>query len=345
MIDSDLYCLFTGSRLFKNMRSIICISASVRAACHQASVCFPLYRGLSLCNSSERLADAEFASKTVIAQQPCLADARCGFQRERTRTTTAGGALLYTVPATAPRRNEVSSYHTDIHMIHGPAETAAQPLTTYTRHAKPQRGAAALVNIRSLFEEDVITELCSKLANFPINVRAEGLATLLQACVEFGLEAQSPPVLILLRECLQLLYSRDVRVVQLCQLGKLGCALEGRRSRLVTEVMNSISCALEEDMVSPSEASAVYSLLTELYEPSCKQQALMLSALHRQTQRQAHRLKASQVSEILQYLLKLKQKQVGRCAEVMFTIVNLFLSNASSNITACGHLFKMRTMM
>lgn len=82
----------------------------------------------------------------------------------------------------------------------------------------------------------------------------------------------------------------------------------------MTEVMNSISYAVE-DMVSPSEAAAVYSLLTVLYEPSCQQQALMLSVLHRQTQRQIHRLKSSQVSDILQCLLKLNQKQVGTNTE------------------------------
>ncbi|KAM4730864.1 FAST kinase domain-containing protein 3, mitochondrial-like isoform 1-T2 [Anableps anableps] len=290
------------------MKSLICMSASVRAACPQASVCFPLYRGLSLCNSSERLTDAEFASKTVIAQQPCVTDPR-RFQRERTRTTAAGVTLLYKVPATATRRKEVTSYYTDVHMAHRPAERAAQHLSPYTPYTKAQRGAAALVNIQSLFEEDVIAELCSKLADFPINDRAEGLATLLQACVEFGLEAQSPPVPILVKECLELLSNWDVGVAQLCQLGKVACALEGRGSGLVTEVMNSISCAVEEDTVTPSEAAAVYSLLTTLYEPSCQQQALMLSALHRQTQKQVHRLKAGQVSEILQCLLKLKQKQ------------------------------------
>uniref|UniRef100_A0A096MD33 FAST kinase domain-containing protein 3-like n=1 Tax=Poecilia formosa TaxID=48698 RepID=A0A096MD33_POEFO len=283
------------------------MSASVRTACQQASVCFPLYRGLSLCNSSERLTDIEFVSKTVIAEQPRIIDPRC-FQREKTRPVAAGVALLHKVPATATRRNEATPCHTDAHLAHRPAERAAQHLSSYTPYAKAQRGAAAHVNIQSLFEEDVITELCSKLADFPINDRAEGLATLLQACVEFGLEAQSPPVLILVKECLELLPSRDVGVAQLCQLGKVACALEGRGSGLVTEVMNSISCAVE-DTVSPSEAAAVYSLLTALYEPSCQQQALMLSVLHRQTQRQIHRLKSSQVSDILQCLLKLKQKQ------------------------------------
>ncbi|XP_043987330.1 FAST kinase domain-containing protein 3, mitochondrial-like isoform X1 [Gambusia affinis] len=289
------------------MKSVIFMSASVRTACQQASVCFPLYRGLSLCNSSERLTDAEFVSKTVIAEQPGMTDPRC-FQRERTRTASAGVALLYEVPATATRRNEATRCHTDGHLAHRPVERAAQHLSSYTPYAKVQRGAAAHVNIQSLFEEDVITELCSKLADLPINDRAEGLATLLQACVEFGLEAQSPPVLILLKECLELLPSRDVGVAQLCQLGKVACALEGRGSSLVAEVMNSISCAVE-DMVSPSEAAAVYSLLTVLYEPSCQQQALMLSVLHRQTQRQINRLKSSQVSDILQCLLKLNQKQ------------------------------------
>ncbi|XP_015251820.1 PREDICTED: FAST kinase domain-containing protein 3-like [Cyprinodon variegatus] len=287
------------------MKSIICLSASWRTVCQQASVCFPLYRGLSLCNSSERLKDPEFLCKTVIAQQPCVTDARC-FQRERTRIPAGCAPKLYPVPASSA--NKMTSYHTDVNMVQLPTDRGAQQLSPYTPYAiNAQQGT--LVNIQSLFEEEVIIDLCSKLAEFSCNDRAEGLATLLEACVEFGLEAHSPPVLILVKECLELLSNRDVGVAQLCHLGMVACALEGRGSRVVTEVLNSIICAVEEDMVSPSEAAAVYSLLTAFYEPSCQRQTLMLSALHRQTQRQVHRLRASQVSEILQSLVKLKHKQ------------------------------------
>ncbi|XP_072253432.1 FAST kinase domain-containing protein 3, mitochondrial-like isoform X1 [Leuresthes tenuis] len=292
------------------MKSIVCISASLRAACQTTSACFPLYRGFSLCSTAGRCANVDLASKTVIAQQPCITDVRC-FQWERTRNETAGVGNAALLPRTPERRdNELTMYHAGMRMTHKGATRAVPHLSPYTPYAKAQGNVTCkLVNIQSLFEEDVIAGLCSKLADFPSNDRAEGLATLLGACVEFGLEAHSPPVLILVKESLELLSKRDIGVAQLCHLGKVACALEGRQCPMGTEVMNSISTAVEDDMVSPSEAVAVYSLLTVLYDPGSQQQTGMLSALHRQTQRMVHRLKAHQVSDILQSLLRLQQRQ------------------------------------
>uniref|UniRef100_A0A669F532 RAP domain-containing protein n=1 Tax=Oreochromis niloticus TaxID=8128 RepID=A0A669F532_ORENI len=189
------------------------------------------------------------------------------------------------------------------------APGAAPRLSPYITYAKPQSKAAALLDIQSLFEEDVIAELCSRLEAFPRSDRAEGLASLLGACVEFGLEAHSPPVLTLMNECLELLPSRDIGVAQLCRLGEVVCALEGRRSRVLTEVLDCVCAAVEEDVVSPSEAVMVYSLLTRFCEPASQQQTRILSALHTDTRRLVHRLKAGQVSDILQSLLKLQQRQ------------------------------------
>lgn len=169
---------------------------------------------------------------------------------------------------------------------------------------------AELVNIQSLFEEDVIHDLCSRLSGFPTNDRAEGLATLLGACVEFGLEVHSPPVLRLVKECLELLSHRDVGVEQLCHLGTVACALEGRGSAMVAQVLDSIGVVVEDSiLVSPSEAVDIYSLLTRVYEPNSQQQTLILSDLNRHTQRLVHRLRGSQVSNILQSLLTLQQRQ------------------------------------
>ncbi|XP_041857042.1 FAST kinase domain-containing protein 3, mitochondrial-like isoform X2 [Melanotaenia boesemani] len=289
------------------MKSIVCMSVSLRAACQHASACFPLYRGLSLCNSTGRCANVDVASNTVIALQPCITDVHC-FQRQKTRSTTAGVVTAAPPPYITPgnRSNELTVYPTGIRTTHKAAARPPLHLSLYSPHAKAPK---ALVNTYSLFEEDVIAELCSKLADVPGNDRAEGLATLLGACVEFGLEAHSPPVLILVKESLELLSNKDIGVAQLCHLGKLACALEGRQSPMVTEVVNSISTAIEEDVVSPSEAVAAYSLLTMLYDPASQQQTLMLSALHRQTQRLVHRLKASHVSDILLSLVRLQQRQ------------------------------------
>ncbi|KAM6934056.1 FAST kinase domain-containing protein 3, mitochondrial-like [Xenentodon cancila] len=292
------------------MKSMVCISASLRALCHPASSCFPLYRGPGLCSSAGRCTNVDFAGRAVIAHQPCVTEVR-RFQKLRTRSTAAGvvGAAPPPNPVPIPGNNELTVCHPGPRVTPKTAVTTAHHFSPYVPCANAQSHAAALVNIQSLFEEDVIAELCSKLADFPSNDRAEGLAALLGACVEFGLEAHSPPVLLLVKESLQLLSTRAIGVAQLCHLGKLACALEGRQSPMVAEVINSISIAVDEDDVFPCDAAEVYSLLTMLYDPSSQLQTHILAALHRQTQRLVHRLKAYQVSDILQSLMTLQQRQ------------------------------------
>lgn len=314
------------------MKSIACISSSVRAACQHTSACFPLNRGLIVCSPVGRCSNVDFASKTVVAQQPCVTGVRTfhGTHANTAVVQQVSAAPLPTpVPIPGKREDELTLYQLGRRM---PPKTAARPaphLSPYSPYSKPQSNAAALVNIQSLFEGEVIPELCSRLADFPSNDRAEGLATLLGACVESGLEAHSPLVLRLINECLELLSNGDIGVTQLCKLGEVAYALEGRQSAMVTEVLDSIGAAVEENIVSPGQAARVYNLLALCYDPA-SQQTLMLSTLHRHTERLVHRLKARQVSNILQSLLKLQQTQVGGAAagftKTFLNRLNVFLS-------------------
>ncbi|XP_042350852.1 FAST kinase domain-containing protein 3, mitochondrial-like [Plectropomus leopardus] len=294
------------------MKSVACFSSSVRAACQHTSACFPLNRAIILCSPVSRCTKVDFTNKTVIAQQPCVTGVR---SFHNTHVSTAAvqhvSAASLTTPVPIPGRRE-----DDLTVVqfgrHIPPKTGARPapqLSPYSPYTKPQNNAAALVNIQSLTEGEVIPELCSKLAGFPSNDRAEGLATLLGACVEFGLAAHNPLVLRLINECLELLSNRDIGVSQVCHLGEVAHALEGRQSAMVTEVLDSICGAVEEDVVSPSEAARVYSLLALCHNPGSQRQRLMLSTLHRHTQRMVHRLNACQVSDILQALVKLQQRR------------------------------------
>lgn len=271
------------------MKSLMCLLASVRAASP-----FPLN-----CGSVRKRTSVEFGSNT----------ARC---LQITRGTDVKLMSEAAVPLLRKRDTGPSWDRTGRRTAPQKAPEAA--LSPYIPYTKPQSKAAALFDIQSLFEEDVIAELCSRLEAFPRSDRAEGLASLLGACVEFGLEAHSPPVLTLMNECLELLSNRDIGVAQLCRLGEVVCALEGRRSRVLTEVLDCVRAAVEEDVVSPSEAVMVYSLLTRFCEPASQQQTRILSALHTDTRRLVHRLKAGQVSDILQSLLKLQQTQVDTAA-------------------------------
>ncbi|XP_039674516.1 FAST kinase domain-containing protein 3, mitochondrial-like [Perca fluviatilis] len=119
----------------------------------------------------------------------------------------------------------------------------------------------------------------------------------------------APLVLRLINECLELFCNRDIGVAQLCHLGEVAHTLEGRQSATATEVLDSVGDAVEEDGVSPSEAARVYSLLALCHDPASQRPKLVLQTLHGHAQRLVHRLKASQVSDILQCLVKLQQRQ------------------------------------
>ncbi|XP_068557658.1 FAST kinase domain-containing protein 3, mitochondrial-like [Cebidichthys violaceus] len=294
------------------MKSIACFSSSVRAACQHTAACFPLTRGLNLCSPVDRCSDVLFASKTVVSLQPCVTGVRTFHSAQVTKAAVQqviASPLPAPVPIPGRTEDPLNVYQCDRRM---PPKTAARPathLSPYVPYTVPQSNAAALVNIQTLIEGEVIPELCSRLADFPSNDRADGLATLLGACVEFGLEAHSPLVLRLINECLEVLSGRDILVSQLCHLGEVACALEGRQSAVVTEVLDCLCAAVEEDVVSPSEAARIYSLMALCHDPASLRQKVMLSTLHRRTQRLVHRLKASQVSDILQSLLTLQQRQ------------------------------------
>nr|XP_046260406.1 FAST kinase domain-containing protein 3, mitochondrial-like [Scatophagus argus]XP_046260407.1 FAST kinase domain-containing protein 3, mitochondrial-like [Scatophagus argus] len=290
------------------MKSVACISSSVRAACQHTSACFPRDRGVILCSPVGRCSDGDFASRTVVSQLARVTDVRTfhGTHVDAAVVQQVRAARLPTpVPRPGKREDEVTVCQLGIRM---PPRSVPHP-SPYSPYTKPQSNAAALVSIQSLFTGEGIPELCSKLAAFPSNDRAEGLATLLGACVEFGLDAHSPLVLRLINECLELLSNRDIGVAQLCHMGEVAYALEGSQSAMVKEVLDSLGVAVEEDIISPSEAARVYSLLALCYSPASQQQTLMLSTLHRHTQRLVHKLKAGQVSDILQSLLKLPQRQ------------------------------------
>ncbi|CAK6964380.1 FAST kinase domain-containing protein 3%2C mitochondrial-like [Scomber scombrus] len=294
------------------MKSIACISSSVRAACQHTSACFPLNlnRALIRCSPAGRCTNATFASKTVVAQQPCVTGVRAFHS---THVSAAAVQQVSAAPLPTPvyvpgkREDDLSVTQLGRCITPQTSATSARHLSPYSPYTKTQSSTA--VNIQSLFEGEVIQELCTRMAHFPVNDRAEGLATLLGACVEFGVEAHNPLVSRLINECQELISSRDIEVAQLCQLGEVAYALEGYQSAMVTGVLDSIGAAIEENVVSPSEAVRVYSLLALCYQPANQKQTLMLSTLHRHTQRLVHRLKARQVCDILQSLLKLQQRQ------------------------------------
>lgn len=307
------------------MKSIACISSSVRAACQHTSACLPLNRAFIVCSPVGRCSNVDFACRR---QEPCVTGVR-NFHGTHVNTAVvqqvSAEPLLSHVPMPGKREDDLTVYQLarrvppTAALIPAPSAALrpAPHLSQYSPYTKPQGEAAALVNMQSLFEGEVIPELCSRLADLPSSDRAEGLATLLGACVEFGLDAHSPLVRRLTDECLQLLSKRDIEVRQLCHLGEVARTLEGGRSGLVTEVLDAVGVVVEDDVISPSEAVRLYSLLALCHDPaSQQQQTRTLYTLHRHTKRLVHQLTAGQVSEILRLLVKLQQRRVGRAASL-----------------------------
>lgn len=219
-------------------------------------------------------------------------------------TRVNSGVVVKTHTVPGKRGDEVAVYRL------GVCVEAVQQPSQYSPYTKP----SSTVDMKSLFDGEVIRELCSMLAGLSSCERAEGLATLLGACAESGLDSQSPLVHILMHETLQLLgrHGGDVGLAQLCHLGEVAYALAGHSSTVLAEVLNFVSSAVAESALVPDEAIRVYSLLALCHDPARRRQLHTLSALHRQTQRLVHRLRASQVSDILQLLVKFQQRQVGR---------------------------------
>uniref|UniRef100_A0A3Q3N4T0 RAP domain-containing protein n=1 Tax=Labrus bergylta TaxID=56723 RepID=A0A3Q3N4T0_9LABR len=288
------------------MKSIACFSSSVRAACQHTSACFPLNRAPLLCTHLDRRSNMDTTVEHLRATP--LRSFHSTHVNTAVVQQVSAAPSSTSVPSPWKRGDEPTVQQLG-RRVPKPAARPAPHLPPHSPRANPQSNAAARVNMQALFEGDGIPELCSRLADLPSNDRAEGLATLLGACVEFDLSADSPLVLRLMNECLQLLSHRDLGVAQLCHLGEVSYSLEGHKSAALTEVLDSVGVAVEENVATPGEAVRVYSLLAQCYDPSSPRQMFMLSTLNRHTQRMVHWLKATQVSMILQSLLKLQHRQ------------------------------------
>ncbi|KAL6100578.1 fastkd3 [Pungitius sinensis] len=321
------------------MKSFARFSSSVRAARRPPSPRFPPNRALDLCAPS----GVDFtAGGTVVARRPRVTAVRTFHHAP---VAAAAVQRASAAPLPAPVAPPVTTEAEPNVYRFGARPTAAH-LSPYAPYIRPQSSGAALVHLQTLMEGDVMPELCSGLAHFPGDERADGLATLLGACAEWGLEARSSPLVVrLINGCLELLSGGGVRVSPLCHLGEVARVLEGRQSALVTQVLASLCGAVREDGASPSEAVRIYSLLAQCHDPASRRHKVLLSALHRSTRRQVHRLNASQVSDVLQSLSQLQQRQAvslvlrlsRRASQVLKAFSDAELTQVLSALMTLGH--------
>ncbi|XP_062312807.1 FAST kinase domain-containing protein 3, mitochondrial-like [Osmerus eperlanus] len=283
------------------MKSIASIS-SVRAMCQYSAYALVLSRGLM--ESHTHLLARLFAGQIPCKRlaPPCISTLR------RYHTTSERGAMahqLCNLPSTEEKDHELMLHLERCLSCTGNTATGAV-VTQTVSPISPNKTQAIRdsLTMKALFEGEVLPELCTRLTEAPSNQeRIKHLAILLGVCVEFGVDPYSPVVSRLKEECRAQLSRTDIKLPHLCHLGEVAYRLEGRRSEIVVQVLDSVSASMDKAL-SPDDAAQVYSLLA-----LCQDTHQWMLGLHRQTERLIHRLTASNISDILYSLGALQQSQ------------------------------------
>ncbi|XP_041940662.1 FAST kinase domain-containing protein 3, mitochondrial-like [Alosa sapidissima] len=172
----------------------------------------------------------------------------------------------------------------------------------YLTHS-PANRRATLQTLQSFND----SEMWNIVKNTPNGVSISGLATLMGICVKIGMDPDSPTGLIskLKKECLRILNEEDVPITNLCLLGEVVYSLEGA-SPLLSEVLKSVSDSVDVDLT-PLDASHLYTFFaligTQHIHPR------LMTRLNRCTERLAHRLPPTAISNILHSLAVLQEGQ------------------------------------
>ncbi|KAM6970552.1 FAST kinase domain-containing protein 3, mitochondrial-like [Aplochiton taeniatus] len=211
----------------------------------------------------------------------------------------------------------------------------------------PKHAEEGSINVRSLFEGEVLPELCARLTEEARSgsERLQGLAILLGVCLEIGVDARSPVLARLRGECLaHLSDTADVGVASLCHLGEVAYALEGEGSEVVERVVRSVAECVASGLT-PGDAARVYSFLSHCHVRHSPSQALALARLHQQTEGLIHRLEAGHIKGILASLVVLQQgdaislvlKLSHRASTVLESFTEQELLTVLSSLMFLGH--------
>ncbi|CAB1328596.1 unnamed protein product [Coregonus sp. 'balchen'] len=291
------------------MKSVVSISSSVRAVCQYSPNYFMTSsRRLIQCHSNSlgRILKSDVSCKARMAQ-PCVKSSLGCFHN--TREMGAVAQQLSNLSFA-----EEKDYELMVHLEKGLLpKTAGQPsidtqLGTSFSPTKLGPLKVEPLSVKSLFEVEVLPELLTRLKEAPSNEKIEGLATLLGVCVELGVDYQSSIASRLKEQWRTHLSKTDIGVMHLCHLGEVAYNLEGKRSEIVDQVLDSVSISIDEaEALTQNETARVYSFLALLEDPHRCQD--LMSRLHRHTEKLIHRLRASNISNILHSLIALQQRQ------------------------------------
>lgn len=187
--------------------------------------------------------------------------------------------------------SQIQKYRTQSNTL--PSGEAYLPHTSTNRHAQ---------TVKSFSE----SEMWNILQNSN-GVSISGLATLMGICVNIGMDPHSPAGLVtkLKNECLRKLKEEDVSIINLCLLGEVVYGLEGT-SPLFSEVLKSISASVDVN-ITPLEASHLYTFFALCGDRHINPD--VITRLNRCTERLAHRLSPTAISNILHSLATLQGGQ------------------------------------
>lgn len=187
--------------------------------------------------------------------------------------------------------SQIQKYRTQSNTL--PSGEAYLPHTSTNRHAQTVK----------FFSE---SEMWNILQNSN-GVSISGLATLMGICVKIGMDPHSPAGLItkLKKECLRKLKEEDVSIINLCLLGEVVYGLEGT-SPLFREVLKSINASVDVN-ITPLEASHLYTFFALFGDQHINPD--LITRLNRYTERLAHRLSPTAISNILHSLATLQGGQ------------------------------------
>ncbi|XP_055734501.1 FAST kinase domain-containing protein 3, mitochondrial-like isoform X1 [Salvelinus fontinalis] len=305
---SRFHCNSEGDYIISSMKSVVSISSSVRAVCQYSPNYFMTSsRGLIRHSDSlGRILKSDVSFKARLAQLCVKSSLGCF---HNTREMGAVAQQLSNLPFAEEKDYELR-VHLEKDLL---PKTAGQPSidTQLGTSASPtQLGHLKVepLSVKSLFEVEVLPELLTRLKEASSNEKTEGLATLLGVCVEFGVDYQSSIVSRLKEEWRTHLSKTDIGVIHLCHLGEVAYNLEGKRSEIVEQVLDSVSISIDEgEALTQNETARVYSFLALLEDPHRCQD--LMSRLHRHTEKLTHRLQAINISDIFHSLVALQQRQ------------------------------------
>ncbi|KAG9339536.1 hypothetical protein JZ751_023679 [Albula glossodonta] len=272
------------------MKSIACISSSVRTACLVKLNSSALMRGAFQKYTSP------LRNQNPIQTDPCRVTLNQQCVNVRSfRAEPEKRAVAHQV------KNEENDYEDlTVQLERSLVQKEMVPVTTsFSGLKEPQK--LEVLHVLSSHLKDSNKSISNK--------SIDSIVILLGECINRGVDPLNSVILAFKEELQEHLVNGEMTVSQLCRFGEVVYNLDCRNSELLTLIVSTLHLMIDSDLTS-SEAAQMYAFLSLIGNP--RQSQGLLTKLHRHTERLVHRLQAGAVIEILHSLTILQQnKAIG----------------------------------